>query len=180
MLISGMEDLTDRIERIAEWSKGNLPLEPDEAATVEMMIHSQIARGIQRGDFDMVPAKSLGDVGPCCLCGQAGDDDSNPVRNVWMLPVEVPPEAAPSGWGCYTCGLPRRGATAILCDRCVEGPGKFFVDDQSWRRLTQYCAGSHGRDRRPISELFGRQRWAHDMSKHSKDDRRHSMEDPII
>jgi hypothetical protein len=51
-LISGMGDLTDRIERAAEWIKANGPLEPDEEATVKMMIEAQVARGIARGDFE--------------------------------------------------------------------------------------------------------------------------------
>lgn len=46
MLISGIEDITDRIERLAEWTKINGPLLPDEAATVEFMIKCQIARGL--------------------------------------------------------------------------------------------------------------------------------------
>lgn len=52
MLISGMEDVTDRIERVAEWAKTNGPLEPREEATVKLMIECQIARGIERGDFE--------------------------------------------------------------------------------------------------------------------------------
>jgi len=51
MLISGMEDLTDRIERSAKWVKENGPLEPDEEATVKLMIQAQIASGVERGDF---------------------------------------------------------------------------------------------------------------------------------
>jgi hypothetical protein len=54
-LISGMSDLTDRIERAAEWTKANggyEALEPDEKATVQMMIEAQVARGIARGDFE--------------------------------------------------------------------------------------------------------------------------------
>jgi len=45
-LISGMGDLTDRIEAAAEWTKTNGPLEPDEQATIELMIKAQIARGM--------------------------------------------------------------------------------------------------------------------------------------
>lgn len=52
MLISGMEDLTDRIERAAEWTMVNGPLQPDEEATIKLMIQAQIARGIARGDFE--------------------------------------------------------------------------------------------------------------------------------
>jgi len=46
MLISGIDDLTDRIERSAEWTKANGPLEADEQAMVEIMIKAQIAGGM--------------------------------------------------------------------------------------------------------------------------------------
>jgi hypothetical protein len=45
-LIDGIDDLTDRIERAAEWTKSNGPLEPDEEATIKLMIEAQIARGM--------------------------------------------------------------------------------------------------------------------------------------
>lgn len=43
-LYSGTADLTERIEALAEWTKANEPLQPDEEATVKMMIEAQIAR----------------------------------------------------------------------------------------------------------------------------------------
>ena len=45
-LISGMDDLTERIERAADWTKTNGSLEPDEQARIGPMIESQIARGM--------------------------------------------------------------------------------------------------------------------------------------
>lgn len=51
-LISGIEDISDRIERVAAWAKENGPLMPREEATVKLMIECQIARGIARGDFE--------------------------------------------------------------------------------------------------------------------------------
>jgi hypothetical protein len=51
MMIDDFDDLTERIERLAEWTKANGPLRPVEAATVKFMIESQIARGIRRGHF---------------------------------------------------------------------------------------------------------------------------------
>jgi hypothetical protein len=48
-LISGMDDITDRIERLADWAKESSPLEPDEQKTVELMIRCQIARGTDDG-----------------------------------------------------------------------------------------------------------------------------------
>lgn len=44
-LYSGMGDLTERLEVVAEWQKANGPLQPDEEATVKLMIEAQIARG---------------------------------------------------------------------------------------------------------------------------------------
>jgi hypothetical protein len=55
-LISGIADLTDRIERAAEWAKENGPLEPDEQATIEIMIKAQIARRMP----DLIEAFGLG------------------------------------------------------------------------------------------------------------------------
>lgn len=51
-LIDSFDDLTDRIERAGEWVKANGPLLPDEASTIKLMIESQIARGIARGDLE--------------------------------------------------------------------------------------------------------------------------------
>ena len=50
-LISGMGDLTDRIEQAAEWTKANGPLQPDEDAAIKLMIEAQIARGMDEGGF---------------------------------------------------------------------------------------------------------------------------------
>jgi len=43
-LISGTDDLDDRIERAADWAKINGPLRPDEEATIKLMIAAQITR----------------------------------------------------------------------------------------------------------------------------------------
>lgn len=57
MLIDDFDDLTDRIERAAKWTEVNGPLELDEQNTIRLMIQSQIARGIRRGDFEpFIPA----------------------------------------------------------------------------------------------------------------------------
>lgn len=45
-LMSGLDAITDRIERAAEWTKANGPLTKDEQATIDMMIRCQIARGL--------------------------------------------------------------------------------------------------------------------------------------
>jgi hypothetical protein len=50
-LVSGLNALTDRIEEAAAWTAVNGPLEPDEEATIKLMIEAQIARGFDEG-FD--------------------------------------------------------------------------------------------------------------------------------
>jgi hypothetical protein len=56
-LIDGIDDLTDRIERAAVWTQANGPLEPDERATVELMIRAQVAHGMP----DLIRAAGLQD-----------------------------------------------------------------------------------------------------------------------
>jgi hypothetical protein len=56
-LVDDFDDLTDRIERSAEWVEANGALLEDEAATVRLMIETQVAMGIRRGDFEpYIPA----------------------------------------------------------------------------------------------------------------------------
>lgn len=47
MLISGIGDLTEKIEEAAKWTKLNGPLLPSEEAMIHLMIESQIARGTE-------------------------------------------------------------------------------------------------------------------------------------
>lgn len=61
MLISGVDDLTDRIEQLAEWAKANAPLNPDEELTVKFMIECQIARMGHFGDSDGYPTSDWED-----------------------------------------------------------------------------------------------------------------------
>jgi hypothetical protein len=44
-LIDNVDDLTDKIEEAANWTKTNGPLNEEEQATVRLMIEAQIARG---------------------------------------------------------------------------------------------------------------------------------------
>jgi hypothetical protein len=66
----------------------------------------------------------------------------------------------------------------VICDRCAEHESE-FANDQSWKLLKFYCAGSDSRGRAPIAELFSRPAWKHDMSKHSEEERRRSRQDPF-
>jgi hypothetical protein len=52
MLVDDFDALTDRIESAAEWTERNGPLTDDEAATIRMMIETQVAMSIKRGDFE--------------------------------------------------------------------------------------------------------------------------------
>lgn len=47
MLIDDFDDLTDRIERAAEWAESNGPLLPDEEATIGFMIECRVARRLE-------------------------------------------------------------------------------------------------------------------------------------
>jgi hypothetical protein len=64
--------------------------------------------------------------GPCCACGRTGDS----VRNLMMLDFTAPQPG--TGWGCFQCGLPMDGATAVICDDCLEAEADilFVIDGQ--------------------------------------------------
>jgi len=80
MLIDGMDDLTERIERAAEWTKGNGPLEADEQATISLMIETQIARGFGDREPRMCEGCTAGEHWRCgmqtwCECECDGTSD---------------------------------------------------------------------------------------------------------
>jgi hypothetical protein len=67
-LHSGIGDLTERIEEAAQWTKDNGPLQPDEEATIKLMIEAQIARGGFDGlgdDYEREPVFTH-----CNVCGK--------------------------------------------------------------------------------------------------------------
>ena len=51
-LVDNSNGLFERIERSSKWMDVNGPLLEDEASTVRLMIKSQIAMKIRRGDFE--------------------------------------------------------------------------------------------------------------------------------
>lgn len=78
-LVDDFDALTDRIEAAAKWTTANEPLEPDEAATINYMVQAQIARGIDRGDFepfvaggDKRLAQEIATGEPCDICPDCG------------------------------------------------------------------------------------------------------------
>lgn len=100
----------------------------------------------------------LYDFGPCCACGQKDPT----VRNFVMLNKRLPHEVDhASAWGCFVCGLPFEGASAILCDACVETNAEVkyvvlgYVNDGKEQRF-------------PYADLT--EPFEHDLSKHPEGD----------
>src|SRR5260370_300490 len=92
-------------------------------------------------------------LGPCCICG-----GTRGVNNVYCLAHKSP---IPShGWGCLTCNLPGDGATAVVCDDCMDDPAPVGP------RLKWACRGYPGSEGRiPIGELSGTHE--HDLAAHA-------------
>jgi hypothetical protein len=86
------------------------------------------------------------DLGSCCVCG--GTDG---VVNIIMLPHKSPIHGR--GWGCFVCGVPADGATAVVCRECFgDGDDTVAVIP----RLRWACRGYPGSDGRvPVAELTG-------------------------
>jgi hypothetical protein len=96
-------------------------------------------------------------LGPCCICeGNAG------VHNIVMLPRRC---AVPGhGWGCAVCGLPPDGASAVLCDHCLE---RYQADESA---LLFACRGYPASDgRMSVAELSDIV-FEHDAAKHAADE----------
>ena len=84
------------------------------------------------------------------------------MRNIVMLGKRNP---YAHGWGCFQCGLPAEGASAVVCDECIKRYG-----DNLEASLRYFCKPD-GHDymsgRAPIAELQDQPIWKHDMSKHA-------------
>lgn len=94
-----------------------------------------------------------GDLGPCCICGEQN-------RSGGLVMLSVKNQVPGHGWGCVVCGLPSDGASAVLCDNCVDG----------WQagelKLRWACRGYPKTDGRvPIEELTVPHE--HDMAAHA-------------
>lgn len=92
--------------------------------------------------------------GACCRCLK---DDGN-VRTIVHLEFEGPSDF--NGWGCVQCGVPQRGALAVICDACADGM-------KSIDELSFICGGKYmvDRERLPL-EGYERKPFGHDLSKH--------------
>lgn len=97
-------------------------------------------------------------LGKCCIC----EAENRSVRNLITLHKRIP-EGEKGGWGCFTCGLPARGAVAVLCDDCLD---KTMADESIEIKFA--CLGDPGENRRiEINELT--EDFDHDMSKHPEE-----------
>ena len=103
------------------------------------------------------PAEIL--MGPCCVCGRAQDPS---VRTIVMLDFRAPPGFI--GWGCVVCDLPAIGATAIVCDVCVDAYEDEVPERLKWIQGGQYATQGI---RVPL-DGFPREPHGHDLSKHER------------
>lgn len=93
-------------------------------------------------------------LGTCCICGVEGPS----VRTIALLNAKIPIRG--HGWGCVQCDLPPHGASAVVCDACVDTYGSFCED-----HLRFACRGYPGTEGRlPIEDLRGEH--GHNPQKH--------------
>ena len=93
-------------------------------------------------------------LGPCCIC-----EKTEGVRNIIMLNKKSPIPG--HGWGCLTCGLDLDGASAVLCDQCLD----IYEKDPSVLKFA--CRGYPEKEGRiPIDQLEGHH--DHKMKKHEE------------
>jgi hypothetical protein len=102
--------------------------------------------------------EAVPDLGPCCCCGRAQDGT---VRTLVMLTFRAP--AGYVGWGCLVCRLPSEGASAVVCDACMEQ----YRNVDLRERLKWIQGGHYAADRiRVPLEGFARVPHDHDLNKH--------------
>lgn len=87
------------------------------------------------------------DLGPCCVCERVG----SAVRNIILLDYTAPVPG--TGWACFQCGLPADGATAVVCDRCLDGEIRFVVLGLAVDKLRMPVDGF---EKRPFEHLMER------------------------
>lgn len=90
-------------------------------------------------------------LGSCCACRLFKPD----VRHIVCLPFKAPVPG--TGWGCVQCGIPMDGATAVLCDDCV----------QMEEPLQEICYGLPAEMQRvPIAEYADGEAHEHRLERH--------------
>jgi hypothetical protein len=111
-------------------------------------------------DFDE-DTEAVRDFGPCCCCGRTQDGT---VRTIVMLDFRGP--SGHVGWGCVVCGLASVGATAFVCDACVD----LYQDLDLRERLKWIAGGQYASERIRVPLAgFARVPHDHDLSKHLED-----------
>lgn len=101
-------------------------------------------------EWDSEPPDDPPSLGPCCIC-----ETETGARMIVMLPFKglVPGH----GWGCVVCNLPMDGASAVLCDGCLED---YAADRKTLRFACRGYPATEGRV--PIEALT--EPHAHDLS----------------
>ena len=103
--------------------------------------------------------------GVCCACME------KPAHHIVLLPFELPAPAltlTPTciSWGCVVCGLPAKGAVAVLCGACSE---EFASAQTPLGKIRMVVAGEtlHGLRLgvRNLAGVFG-----HDSAKHDAEE----------
>jgi hypothetical protein len=96
------------------------------------------------------------ELGPCCMCG--GPDAIN------IITLDRRSAIPGHGWGCYVCGLPPDGASAVVCTPCLE----LYQEKQD---LLQFCCRGYPatEGRIPIADL-PEGKFAHDEARHALED----------
>jgi hypothetical protein len=81
----------------------------------------------------------------------------------FALPDELVRESSAGTWGCFVCGLPSKGAIAVLCDRCGA---EYEKHDTGLGPIRMVVVGTPAdNDRVPVGVLNGPQE--HDHGLHS-------------
>ncbi len=91
-------------------------------------------------------------LGACCIC-----ETEFGVTNIILLDERA--VIAGHGWGCVVCNLPSDGASAVLCDGCLE----LF---QAGAPLLFVCRGYPATDGRISRAVSPGPRFAHDEAAH--------------
>jgi len=101
------------------------------------------------------------DLGPCCRCGKI----EPPAQTLMMLPYRAPVPG--TGWGCFQCGRPQDGATAVVCEACTA-----VLEAQRWTptapmtELQSVCYGNMGDGFRMPVAVWQQVAFNHDATRH--------------
>ncbi len=95
-------------------------------------------------------------LGPCCIC-----EITDNVRNIIMLDRRGPTPG--HGWGCVVCELASDGASAVLCDACLDA-------FNGGAPLRFACRGYPATEGRILYAELSAERFRHDEARHAAED----------